>query len=364
MKAAVFHGPGVVKVEDIPVPDIGVDELLVAVRAASICGTDLRIAEHGHFKLPDGRHRVLGHETAGVVVEVGPQARGFAPGDRVSITPNIGCGHCRFCRRGLNNMCPDYEAFGITIDGGFEEYLRVPGHALQRGNVFRLPDNVSFATAALLEPFSCCLRGQHVLDVGRDDIVVIVGAGPIGIFHTLLAKLSGAAKVIVANRSPQRLDRAREAGADVTVLTSRENLEEVVMEQSAGRGADVVLTCVSDPAVQTQAVTLLATHGRLNFFSGLGRGAGAQIDTNRVHYRGLVLTGTTGSSNSDYERSLALVTEGRVDLSRFISRTFDIEQIGEAMEHASSGAGMKAMVTFPEEPARLGERHRKGGVDE
>lgn len=346
MKAAVFHGPGVVKVDDVPVPAIGPEDLLVAVRAASICGTDLRIATYGHFKLPDGQRRVLGHETAGVVVEVGAAVRDFTVGDRVSITPNIGCGHCRFCRQGLNNMCADYEAFGITLDGGFQEYLRVPGFAVQRGNVFRLPDGVTFEEAALVEPFSCCLRGQSVLGVGRDDVVVIVGAGPIGIFHTLLAKLSGAAAVIVANRSPQRLRRAREAGADVTVLTTGADLADVVREHTGGRGADVVVTCVSDPAVQTQAVEMLATHGRLNFFSGLGRGGAVDIDTNRVHYRGLVLTGTTGSSNADYDRALALVADGRVDLGRFVSRTFDIERIDEAMDHASSGAGMKAMITF------------------
>ena len=358
MKAAVFHGPGVVKVEDVPVPRIGPDDLLVAVRAASICGTDLRIAKPGHFKLPDGQRRVLGHETAGVIVEAGARVTGYAVGDRVAITPNVGCGHCRFCRQGLNNMCADYEAFGITIDGGFEEYLRVPGFAVQRGNVFRLPDSVSFEEAALIEPFSCCLRGQSVLDVGRDDVVVIIGSGPIGVFHTLLAKLSGAATVIVANRSPQRLNRAREAGADVTVLTSMTDLRDVVMEHTGGRGADVVLTCVSDPTVQTDAVELLATHGRLNFFSGLGQGGTVPIDTNRLHYRGLVLTGTTGSSNADYEQSLALVAGGRADLRRFISRTFDIDQIDDAMDHASSGAGMKAMVLFD------ADQHRRDGGDE
>ena len=111
------------------------------------------------------------------------RSQGFAEGDRVSVTPNVGCGHCRFCRVGLNNMCPDYEAFGVSLDGGFEEYLRIPGFAVQRGNVFTLPDRLTYAEAALVEPFSCCLRGQEALAVGYDDTVLIVGAGPIGAFN-------------------------------------------------------------------------------------------------------------------------------------------------------------------------------------
>jgi threonine dehydrogenase-like Zn-dependent dehydrogenase len=346
MKAARFHAPGDIRVEDVTEPTAGNDEIVIAVKAASICGTDLRISKHGHFKLPNGQHRVLGHETAGVVVQAGAAVEGYAVGDRVSVTPNVGCGTCEFCRRGLNNMCPDYDAFGITLDGGFEEYLRVPGFALQRGNVFHLPDSVSFQEAALVEPFSCCLRGQQALNVSYGDVVVIVGAGPIGIFHTMLAKLAGAAKIIVSNRPGPRLDFAKAAGADVVVNADVENLTNVVKEHTNGRGADVVITCVSVPAVQTEAVDLLATHGRVNFFAGLGQGGTVPIDTNKLHYKGLVLTGTTGSSNADYEQALKLVGDGRAQLSQLVSRTYAIDDIHAAMNHAVSGDGMKAMVVF------------------
>ena len=300
MKAARFHAPGDIRVEDIPEPTANHDEIVIEVKAASICGTDLRISKHGHFKLPQGQPRVLGHETAGIVVQAGADVQGYTVGDRVSVTPNVGCGKCEFCRRGLNNMCPDYEAFGITLDGGFEERLRVPGFALQRGNVFHLPDSVSFQEAALVEPFSCCLRGQQALSVGYGDVVVIVGAGPIGVFHTMLAKLAGAAKIIVSNRPGPRLETAKAAGADVVVNADTEDLTNVVKEHTSGRGADVVITCVSVPSVQAEAVGLLATHGRVNFFAGLGQGGTVPIDTNKLHYKGLVLTGTTGSSNAEH----------------------------------------------------------------
>lgn len=346
MKAAQFHAPGDIRLEDIPEPVAGPDDVVIEVKAASICGTDLRIGKYGHFKLPAGQRRVLGHETSGVVVQAGANVRGYQVGDRVAVTPNVGCGACRFCRRGLNNMCPDYDAFGVTLDGGFEEYMLIPGFALQRGNLFRLPDAVGYEEAALVEPFSCCLRGQQALAVGYEDVVVIVGAGPIGVFHTMLAKLAGAAQIIVSSRPGPRMDAAKAAGADITVDANEQNLTERVMEVTHGRGADVVITCVSDPAVQTEAVNLLATHGRLNFFAGLGQGGTVPIDTNRLHYNGLVLTGTTGSSNADYEQALRLVSDGRAAIGQLISRTFGVEDIHKAFSYAASGKGMKAMVVF------------------
>jgi len=346
MKAAVFQQPGSMVVKDIPVPTIADDELLIRVRSASICGTDLRISRHGHFKLAPGQHRVQGHEVAGQIVQVGAEVTGYAEGDRVSVTPNVGCGHCRFCRQGLNNMCPDYEAFGVSLDGGFQEYLRVPAFAVQRGNVFQLPAAVSYQEAALVEPFSCCLRGQEALGVGYEDTVLIVGAGPIGAFNVMLARLAGARKIIVANRSQPRLDRMKEFGADVLINVGEQDLAESVLAETDGAGVDVAITAVSSADVQATAVQLLATHGRVNYFAGLGVAADVGIDTNRVHYKGLTLTGTTGSSNADYAKALQLVGQGRVDLSGLVTETFGIEGIAGAFEYAASGAGMKAVVSF------------------
>jgi threonine dehydrogenase-like Zn-dependent dehydrogenase len=346
MKAAVYLEPGRIEVAEVADAEILEDELLVRVRAASICGTDLRIFKHGHFKIPAGQRRVLGHEVAGDVVAVGARVKGFGVGDRVTATPNIGCGLCARCRVGDNNMCADYEAFGISLDGAFEEYLRVPGFALQRGNVFIIPDGVDYIEAALVEPFSCCYRGQRQLRVGFEDTVLVVGAGPIGTLHAMLARLAGARKVIVSDLSKTRLEMVRKAGADVVVDVSTTDLRDAVMAETDGRGVDVIITAVSSAAVQAQAVSLLATHGRVNFFAGLGAGGTVEIDTNRLHYQGLVLTGTTGSSNADYAAAMRLVGDRRVRLDPLVTATYPIEQIHEALEHAASGSGMKAMVLF------------------
>jgi threonine dehydrogenase-like Zn-dependent dehydrogenase len=346
MRAAVFHEPGVVVVQDRPVPAVGPGDLLVKVRAASVCGTDLRISRHGHFKIPAGRHRVLGHEVAGEIVATGGDVDGYAVGDRVSVTPNVGCGRCGMCRRGLNNMCADYEAFGVSLDGGFAEYLLVPAFAVQRGNVFHLPAGLPFAQAALAEPFSCCLRGVQAVGVGPQDDVLVVGAGPIGAFTVMLARLAGARRILVANRSRGRLDRIAGSGADTLIEVGDRDLIAAVLAQTDGRGVDVAITAASSPQVQADAVQLLATHGRVNFFAGLGTGEDVGVDTNRVHYKGLTLTGTTGSSNADYAQALALIGQRRVDLSALVTRTFDLDDIADAFAYAASGAGMKAGITF------------------
>ncbi len=345
MRAAVFHRPGVVVLQERPVPAVGPGDLLLRVRAASVCGTDLRIHRHGHFKIAPGEHRILGHELAGEIVDVGADVVGFAVGDRVAVPPNVGCGRCRFCRRGLNNMCPDYEAFGVSLDGGFAEYLLVPAFAVQRGNVFRLPAGLGYAEAALVEPFSCCLRGVRAVGVGPDDDVLVVGAGPIGAFTVLLARLAGARRIIVANRSRGRLDRMTGFGADTLIEVGERDLVDAVLAQTDGRGVDVAITTASSPQVQADAVQLLATHGRLNLFAGLSGTTTATIDTNRVHYRGLTLTGTTGSSNDDYADALRLVGERRVDLSGLLTRTFELADITDAFAYAASGAGLKAGIT-------------------
>ena len=346
MRAAVFHEPGRIEVRDRDEPVIAADDVLVRVRAASICGTDLRIMRHGHFKIPAGTPRVLGHEVAGEIAAIGADVTDFRVGDRVSVTPNVGCGHCDMCRRGLNQLCPTYDAFGITLDGGFEQYMRVPGWVLDRGNLHAVPAGMSFDVAALMEPAACCLHGQRAVNVGPGDDVLIIGAGPIGCLHTVIAKRRAARRVIVANRRQSRLDIAGLLGADDLVNVTERDLHEEVMRLTDGRGVDVVITCVSDPAVIASATDLLARLGRLNVFSGLGDAARPQIDVNALHYRELVMTGTTGASNTDYRDVLDMFSGGDIDLTPIISGRFSVDEIHGALEHAASGAGMKPLIAF------------------
>lgn len=346
MKAAFYYQSEVIRVEETEPPVIQDNEMLLRVRACSICGTDLRIFKHGHFKIPAGDRRVLGHEIAGEIAAVGRLVTGFTPGMRVSVPPNIGCGMCEFCREGFNNMCPDYEAFGVSLDGGFQEYMRIPEIAIRGGNVFAIPEHLGYREAALVEPLSCVYNALRSLQTSHLDVVLVIGAGPIGILHVMLSRLVGAKKVIAVDVRDDRLSTIRSFGADLTINSAREDLERMVLDETQGKGADVVVTAVSIPEVQQQAVNLLATHGRVNFFAGLGKGVSVQIDTNRVHYRGLKLLGTTGSSHVDYARSLALVSEGRLNLAPLITATYTLDQIETAFEYAQGAEGLKAVILF------------------
>lgn len=347
MRAAVFSGPGRLAIEDRPLPETGAGDLLLRVRAASICGTDLRILQHGHFKLPESTPRVLGHEVAGEVAAIGGRVTEFAIGDRLAVAPNIGCGACELCAQGRNQLCPDYEAFGVTLDGGFEEYMLVPARAMARGNVFVVPDAMPLDIAPLIEPAACCLHGQRAVGIGPGDDVLIIGAGPIGCLHALLAKRAGAARVIIANRRQSRLDIAGVLGADVLVNVTDADLREEVMELTDGRGVDVVLTCVSSPEMIAGATDLLARAGRLNVFSGLGDAARPQIDVNALHYREILMTGTTGARNQDFAEVLELLAGDSALLEELVSQRFELDRIVDAVAHAKSGSGMKPMISMP-----------------
>lgn len=346
MKAAVFRGPGRIEVTEIPIPAVGRGDLLVQIRAASICGTDLRIMKHGHFRIPEGTPRVLGHELVGQIVECGADVHGYAVGERVSVAPNVGCGECSMCAKGFNHLCPTYDAFGITFNGGFEEFMLVPETAIKRGNLFRVPDSISDEVAAITEPMSCCLHGQRKVELSAADSVLIIGAGPIGCFQTVLAKRAGARQVIVANTRQPRLEIAGRMGADHLINVTESDVSTEIMALTGGDGVDVVMTCVSKPDVIAASTAMAGRLGRINVFSGLGDQARPAIDVNSLHYKEQTLTGTTGSSVRDYGDVIDIVATVDVDLSEIITGRFALEDIDAAMEHSRSGIGMKSVIVF------------------
>lgn len=346
MLAAVYHDVEDIRVEEVPRPTVGGEDALLRVRAASICGTDLRIHSFGHFKIPPGTSRILGHEFAGEVVEVGSMVKSLTSGMRVAIAPNIGCGVCEQCIQGRGHLCPDYDAFGITLDGAFSEYVLIPRQAIEQGNVVPVPEGVSFEEAALNEPFSCCYNGSRACRIAPGDSVLIVGAGPIGIMHLLLASLSGASKVMISEMIEERLTGALEFGADLAVNPANVDLEATIEEVTDGRGVDVIIVAAPSPAAQEQALDLTAHQGRINFFGGLPQGGEfINFNSNRVHYKQLVVTGTTGSSNYQYRKSMEIVASRRVDLSSLISARFSLPEVAEAFSLAASKKAMKVLLT-------------------
>jgi len=345
MLAAVYHGPEDVRLEEVPVPIIGADEVLLKVANAGICGTDLRIWHGAHRKFPPGTVRIPGHELVGDIAELGANVKGLEPGERVFVAPNMGCGHCRQCVSGNNNRCARYEAIGVTMDGAFAEYVRIPAAAILQGNLIPLAAQADPAAAALIEPFACVLRGQDAVAVRPGEVVLVVGAGPIGVMHVMLARLRGAGRVIVSDLLPDRLRLAIRTGADRTVSPLQEDLAAVIAEESGGEGADVIIVAAPAAGVQEEALKLSAIGGRINLFGGLPREQSTiRFDSNLVHYKELVVTGTTACSTADCWRAAALVNSGRVDLSHLVSARFPLSEALQALAAAEDRKSLKVVI--------------------
>ncbi len=347
VRAAVFYGPGDIRVEDVSIPRVGRGDMLVRVRAAAICGTDLRAFASG-FNRPElqgsSGGRILGHELAGDVVELGEGVEGFKAGDRVTIAPNIGCGTCSECVRGLDHLCRRCTAVGVALNGGFAEYVLFPARAVARGNVCTVPEGLSYEEAAVNEALACCLNGQEACRVTPGDVVLIVGAGPVGVLHLLLARFSGARKVIVSDVSGDRLAEARRVAPDAVFVLARD-VEAAVSTETGGRGADVIIVACSSADAQRQSLEFAALGARINFFGGLPRGKDAvTLSTNLIHYRQLIVTGTTGSSTHQFRRALEILASRKVDARSVITNRYALDEVRQAFEAARSLKGLRTVI--------------------
>lgn len=343
MRAFVYHGPHDLRLEERPDPRPGRGEALLRVDACGICGTDLRIAAGAHRAYPPGTVRVPGHEIAGTIVEAGPGAD-VAEGTRAFVAPNIGCGRCAQCRAGRVNLCAHPQALGITRDGGFAEYALLPGPSIAQGNV--LPTALTDPGAvALVEPLACVLRGARPLDIQEGELVVIYGAGPIGLLFLRVARLRAPRAIVVVQRSAERGAFARAWGADHAIDPRAEDLRGLVDELSDGRGADAVVVAVPSPEAQAEAVALAAPGGRVNLFAGLPKDRSrVELDANLIHYKELIVTGTTANTTADCRAALDLVESGAIDTAALITHRYPLERGPAAFDAASTGGALKVVL--------------------
>jgi L-iditol 2-dehydrogenase len=345
MLAATYTQGGKLQIEPVPIPEIGEDEILVRVRAASICGTDLRMIRSGHRKLRQGQKIVLGHEFSGTVEAAGKWVQDYHVGQRVGIAPNIGCGHCEQCLVGRSNMCVGYSAFGINFDGAHAEFVKVPAPAISQGNVMILPGELSFEEAALNEPLSCAINGINACRIKLGETVLIFGAGPIGLLHLMLAKLRGSGTVIVVDPIDKKLEAAAGLGADHGINPQARDIKETVFDITHGKGADIIVTACPVHSVQQQSVELAAPFGRICFFGGLPpEQPNITINSNLIHYRNLIITGVTGGSNADYRAGLTLMASKKVDVRGIISATYPLSEGYAAFQAAMGGMEMKVIL--------------------
>lgn len=344
MKAAVLKGIEKLEMEDISRPTPSPEEILIKVKACSICGTDIRVYHHGHkhMRFP----RITGHELSGEIVEIGKRVEGYKLGEKVAVAPAIPCGRCYYCRRGMQSMCINLTAIGYHYDGGFAEFMVVPEDAVLNGCVNPIPPALSFEEAALAEPLACAINGQQLSQIGLGDTVVVVGAGPLGCIHLQLAKVKGASRTILVELSRERIDFAKKlAFPDIVINPSSENAIQRVKEETKGRGADrIIVSCPSGKA-QEESVSMVAPRGIINFFGGLPLDDPfIRFNSNLIHYGEFYVVGTHGSAPYHNELALNLISQGKIRVKELISHRLPLERLEEGLALAESKKGMKVLI--------------------
>lgn len=342
MKAGVLKAINEIEFVTVADPVLEPGDLLLKVKAATICGTDIRILrgkKTAGIRYPS----VLGHEFAGEIVNNGGHSH-FKIGQAVCVCPQFACGHCDYCIRGAENLCRNLTSMGYEIDGAFAEYVRVPAAGVASGNVFAVPDGLSFEKAALAEPLACVMNGQSLVVVKMGDVVAVLGAGPIGILHIKLARLSGARTVIVSEPSELRRAAALNAGADMAVDPTTEDVLAKVRAASSGMGADVVICAIGIPALANDAIRLVRHQGRVSLFAGFSKNVQAELDVNAIHYNELTVTGGFGLTRMHFERALNMIASGRIEVDSLLTHRFGLEEIGVALNTAEQGSAIKVAI--------------------
>jgi len=329
MKVATWHGGTRFTVDDVPEPVAGPGQVVVAVEAAGICGTDVH-ATQGLF--PYKPPLVLGHEYTGVVRAVGRGVSKRLIGRAVACEPSYGCGACAECDAGRVSQCPN-----LTRVGGFAQRVATPAHA-----VHVLPRGLDPVTGALTEPASCCLAGLESFPMPRGATVLVIGGGIMGLLTMALAKRRGAARLILSDPLEERRTIARRLGAGVVVDPTKDNLRERVMALTKNRGADVVAEAVGKPELVAEAMTLVKPLGVLQLVGVSPKGSEIPLSLWDVHYREIKIVGAFGRGTA-FRRALALMPKLRV--GRLITARFPLERIGEAFAHATAGRGAKTVLT-------------------
>jgi L-iditol 2-dehydrogenase len=343
MNAAMFYAPMDVRFERTEVPQPGPGELLVRVRAALTCGTDIKTYQRGHPVIIPSTPSTFGHEYSGEVVEVGQGVLDFETGDRVTACNAVPCFKCYYCKKGLNNLCEDL----LIVNGAYAENIVIPGRMAQH-NTFKLPDHLTYEEAALSEPLGTAVHAVRAAGIEPGDNVAVVGSGPLGLMLARLAHLRGA-RVILSGKGEERLKLAGEFGVneviDIQEVERPEDRIQAVKELTpGGRGVDVVIEAVGQPAAWEESIQMARKAGNVVFFGGCKSGTTITVDTRSLHYGELSLIGVFHQTPDDYQRSCALLSSRLVDGRQFVKQTLPLSQLIEAFERVKALEAIKYAI--------------------
>ena len=331
MKAAMLYGVKDLRIEDIEVPKVEAGEVLVKVKAATTCGTDLKIFQRGYVEKVIKLPTIFGHEWAGEVVKVGEGLEWPEKGMRVRAGNSAPCLHCKMCQKGKYNLCENM----IWLWGAYAEYIKVPARMVLV-NMQEVPQHVSYEEAATTEPLACVLHGVEEARVKLGDTVAIIGAGPIGLLHLLTVKKIGAEKTIIIDLVDERLNFAEKLGVDETINAGRENVVEKVRQLTDGYGADIVVEAIGLPATWEQALKLVRKGGTVLEFGGCPPGTEIKVNTELLHYGEVTVLGTFHATPLHFRKALDLIASGTINVKPLITRKMRLEEIKEAFEILST----------------------------
>ncbi len=340
MQAVVYRGKEDVRLEEVPVPEIGAGEVLLRVHTCGICGTDLKKIATGSHSAP----RIFGHETSGQIVSVGKGVSNFEIGDRVMVFHHIPCGECYYCRHKVFAQCPVYKKVGVTAGfepsgGGFAQYVRVMDWIVRRGLV-KIPDHVSYEQASFIEPVNTCIKAIAALNLQPDETVLVIGQGPIGLILAILARRTGAT-VVTSDLYPQRLTMSKSYGLTYNVDASCTDPLAKVQELTDGRGADAVILATAGNKLVRPAMDAARPGGRVMLFAQTQRGEVA-IDPAAVCVDEKTLLGSYSASVDLQDETVRLVFSGEMDLARLITHRFPLERAVEGL-HLAARPGPDSM---------------------
>jgi len=341
MRALYFYGPKDLKVQEVPIPSINEDELLVRVSFAGVCGTDNRIYQ-GTKKIAGPR--IIGHEFSGVITEAGANVSGYAAGDHVTVYPMIPCGECYACQSGRKNICVNRITIGYEIDGGFAQYVKIPKEAIQRGNVLKVSSDLDEKVVSITEPIAAALNGVKRANVQEGDSVVIIGAGPIGLFHVQLTKLRNPGQLIVIEPDQEKRELALRLGADVVINPFEEKPDERIKELTGGNGVDIVIIDVGIPKLIEDSLEYVKKGGTYVIFAGSPHDSKITIDPNLIHYKEINLTGSSASTPEIHREVLDLIESGQLDVSRLISEVVPLDDWQRALEMKNNYQKIKVII--------------------
>ena len=341
MKSAFVKEPSIISVEDKEKPVLGSGDILIQMHACGICGSDLEKV-FGQYGQPSMR---LGHEPAGIVLDVGSNVNDFKTGDRVFTHHHVPCYSCHFCKHGNETMCKKYYETNLSPCGLSEEYV-VPEWNVSHGGVLKLSDSMTFEEAAMIEPLACCVRSWSKYNYQEGDSVAVFGVGPTGMMHVMLAHSKKFSKIFCFDVNDFRLNFAKKFNVTETINSKDENRVEKILNQTDGRGVDVAIVATSSLKALEDAIEMVRKGGAIMMFGVPSKGAKIDLDMSKIYSKEITLVTSYAASDNDTKEALELIETSKIDVKQLVTHTYPIMDSQKAFDHARTGENaMKIIIT-------------------